>query len=44
VVSATLNHFKEELWYPEYFDRNNYDGWVKAGKKSLDKTLSEKVR
>jgi len=40
----TLKHFKEEIWYPEYFDRKNYDGWVKAGKKSLDKTLSEKVR
>jgi len=40
----TLRHFKEELWYPQYFDRNNYDGWEKAGKKSLGETLNEKVK
>lgn len=39
----TLKYFKEEIWYPEYSDRNNYEGWVKAGEKSLGKIINEKV-
>lgn len=40
----TLKHFKEEIWKPEYLDRQNYDGWHKSGEKSLDEVLNEKVK
>jgi trimethylamine--corrinoid protein Co-methyltransferase len=31
----TLRHFREEFWFPQLMDHNNYDGWVKQGSKSL---------
>jgi trimethylamine--corrinoid protein Co-methyltransferase len=40
----TLKYFKEEIWYPKYFDRQNYDGWFKIGGKSLGEILNEKVK
>jgi len=40
----TLKHFKEALWYPKYFNRDSYDGWMKKGGKTLGETLNEKVK
>jgi trimethylamine--corrinoid protein Co-methyltransferase len=30
----TLRHFKED-WYPRLFDRQNYEGWNKSGRKTM---------
>jgi trimethylamine--corrinoid protein Co-methyltransferase len=38
----TRTHFKED-WYPELFDRDNYDGWKAAGGKTLRENASERV-
>jgi trimethylamine--corrinoid protein Co-methyltransferase len=38
----TRAHFKED-WYPELFDRDNYDGWKAAGGKTLRQNASERV-
>ncbi len=38
----TLKHFKED-WYPQLFERRNYDGWKKAGGKSLRQRANEKA-
>lgn len=40
----TVKLFKEEVWYPEYLDRQNYDGWRKSGGKSLGETLNARVK
>jgi trimethylamine--corrinoid protein Co-methyltransferase len=39
----TLNHFKESLFFSELTDRNSYDGWKKAGGKSMVKRAREKA-
>jgi trimethylamine--corrinoid protein Co-methyltransferase len=39
----TLKHFRTEFYFPGIFDRTNYEGWEKAGKKMLDKKLKEKA-
>jgi trimethylamine--corrinoid protein Co-methyltransferase len=31
----TLRHFKED-WYPRLFDRQNYEGWNKRGRKTMN--------
>jgi trimethylamine--corrinoid protein Co-methyltransferase len=38
----TRRHFKED-WYPQLFERRNYDGWKKAGAKSLRVKAREKA-
>ena len=38
----TMNHFKER-WYPEVFERGNYDQWVDAGELSLGERAAKKV-
>jgi len=38
----TLNHFRER-WYPKLFDRNNYDGWLAKGGKTLGERAAERV-
>jgi len=38
----TLRHFREQ-WHPLLFDRNNYETWVKKGKKTLAQRASERV-
>jgi len=40
----TLKLFKEEVWYPEYLDRHNYDGWFKSGGKPLGERLNARVQ
>lgn len=40
----TVKLFKEEVWYPEYLDRQNYDGWLKSGGKSLGETLNARAK
>jgi trimethylamine--corrinoid protein Co-methyltransferase len=35
----TFRHFREEFWFPQLLDHNNYDGWIAAG----GKTLAEKA-
>ena len=39
----TLQHFRED-WYPRLIDRQNYDGWLAAGGKTLRQRANEKVR
>ncbi len=39
----TLQHFKEEHFFPELTDRSSYDAWRKAGGKSLVKRAREKT-
>jgi trimethylamine--corrinoid protein Co-methyltransferase len=37
----TVDHYRRD-WYPELFDRNNYDAWAEAGSKTLhDRTVDE---
>ncbi len=38
----TLQHFRDR-WYPALFDRNNYDGWMAKGGKSLGERAAERV-
>jgi trimethylamine--corrinoid protein Co-methyltransferase len=38
----TLRHFREQ-WHPLLFERNNYEGWVKRGSKSLVERSAERV-
>ena len=40
----TMKHFKKSLWYPEFFNRDSYDGWMKKGGKPLGEVLNEKVK
>jgi trimethylamine--corrinoid protein Co-methyltransferase len=38
----TLTHFRR-CWYPEVFERGNYDQWQAAGGKSLGERAAERV-
>ncbi|HIQ05403.1 MAG TPA: trimethylamine methyltransferase, partial [Anaerolineae bacterium] len=38
----TLRHFRER-WYPRLFERDNYDGWVDKGSKSLAERAAQRV-
>jgi trimethylamine--corrinoid protein Co-methyltransferase len=38
----TRRHFRED-WYPELFERRNYDGWEKAGGKTLRQRAQERA-
>lgn len=38
----TRKHFRED-WYPQLFERRNYDGWLKAGAKTLRQRAQEKA-
>ncbi len=40
----TLNHFKDSIYNPNYFDRQTFSQWVKQGKKALGQVLNEKAR
>jgi trimethylamine--corrinoid protein Co-methyltransferase len=39
----TLNHFKDVLFFSEVADRQSYDGWKKAGGKSMVKRARERA-
>ncbi|UCE44318.1 MAG: trimethylamine methyltransferase family protein [Candidatus Bathyarchaeota archaeon] len=39
----TLQHFKEEHFFPELADRSSYDSWKKSGGKSLVEKAREKA-
>jgi trimethylamine--corrinoid protein Co-methyltransferase len=38
----TRKHYRED-WYPELFERRNYDGWKKAGGRTLRERAREKA-
>jgi len=38
----TSKHFRED-WYPKLFERRNYDGWKKAGGKTMRHRAQEKA-
>ncbi|MBN2041073.1 MAG: trimethylamine methyltransferase family protein [Spirochaetes bacterium] len=38
----TLKHFRER-WYPDLFDRNNYNGWKVKGEKDLGQRAADKI-
>lgn len=38
----TTRHYRED-WYPTLFERRNYDGWLKAGGKTLRQKAQEKA-
>jgi trimethylamine--corrinoid protein Co-methyltransferase len=38
----TLHHFRED-WYPNLFDRQNYERWLAAGGKTLNERAKEKL-
>jgi trimethylamine--corrinoid protein Co-methyltransferase len=38
----TRKHYRED-WYPQLFERRNYDGWKKAGGKTLRERAHEKA-
>lgn len=39
----TLNHYRDESWFPKLFDRGSHDSWVKDGEKSLEDRANERV-
>jgi trimethylamine---corrinoid protein Co-methyltransferase len=39
----TLDHFMQEHWRPDLFNRENLPNWVKKGKKTVDRKLIEKA-
>jgi len=41
-VKHTLRHYKED-WYPGLLDRNNFEGWVATGGKTLRQRARERV-
>ncbi len=38
---TTLNKFKDDIWYPEMFDRFIWETWEKRGKKTIDEVALE---
>lgn len=38
----TLAHFREELWFPEMWNRQKYDSWKNSGMKSMSDLAFEK--
>jgi trimethylamine--corrinoid protein Co-methyltransferase len=38
----TLKHYKER-WYPNLFERNTYESWLRDGGKTLAERASDKV-
>ncbi len=38
---STLNKFKDDIWYPEIFDRFIWETWEKSGKKTIDEVALE---
>jgi trimethylamine--corrinoid protein Co-methyltransferase len=40
----TYKNFKSEMFMPKLIDRNMYANWKKAGAKSLEKRVNEKVK
>ncbi len=40
----TLKNFRKEYWFPTLFDRQNWDGWVSSGKKTLQEVGFEQVK
>jgi trimethylamine--corrinoid protein Co-methyltransferase len=42
-TAHTLKHFRED-WRPQLFERRNYDGWLKAGGKSMRQRAREKAQ
>ena len=40
----TLDNFRNETWYPDLMDRNNYDNWEKQGKSTLYERAAIKAR
>ncbi len=38
----TRKHFRED-WYPQLFERRNYEGWLKAGSKTLRERARERA-
>jgi trimethylamine--corrinoid protein Co-methyltransferase len=38
----TMRHFRED-WYPELFDRNNFEGWQLDGGKDLRQRARERI-
>jgi len=41
-TNHTMRHFKED-WYPELFDRRNFEDWAAAGSKTLRQRAQERV-
>ena len=39
----TLEHFRNQMWFPSVFDRSNRNRWESEGSKDLGKKLNEKV-
>ncbi|SJZ30358.1 trimethylamine methyltransferase family protein [Selenihalanaerobacter shriftii] len=39
----TMEHFKEETWYPDLFQRKRYGEWVNDGEKTLTDRANDKV-
>ena len=40
----TLKHFKEEVWFPKLINRQNYEGWVADGSRTMGDRCREKVQ
>jgi trimethylamine--corrinoid protein Co-methyltransferase len=41
-ASHTRQHYRED-WYPQLFDRRNYEAWEKAGSKTMRQRANEKA-
>ena len=39
----TLQHFRQQMWFPSLFDRGNRERWESEGSKTLGQKLNEKV-
>jgi len=40
----TLEHFREEQWFPDLTDRQTYENWTKAGAKTMGTRANEQVK
>lgn len=38
----TIEHFRED-WFPELFDRNNFDGWMQKGATTMGDRITSKI-
>ena len=39
IADSTLNNFKKEVWFPELFERNNWETWEKEGKTIAERAM-----
>jgi len=40
----TAHNYRKRFWFPRFLDRNNFEGWKRAGSKEIRSVLNEKAK